>query len=82
MQNKIRKNINPKNILRNEKQEFPCQSLESFSEEHYNMENKILNFQFGPICTNQTRHPQHIIFIVFLVLLLPFQVVVFGTLKE
>ena len=55
MQNKIRKNINPENFLRNAKQEFPCQSLESFSEEYYNMENKILDFQFGPVCANQTR---------------------------
>ena len=28
-----KKNINPKNFLRNAKQEFPCQSLESFSRE-------------------------------------------------
>ena len=55
MQNKIMKNINPENFLQNAKQEFPCQSLESFSGEYYNMENKILNFQFGPVCTNQTR---------------------------
>ena len=54
-ENKIRKNINPENFLRNAKQEFPCQSLESFSEEYYNMENKILDFQFGPVCANQTR---------------------------
>ena len=53
--NKIRKNINPKNFLQNTKQEFPCQSLESFSGEYYNMENKILDFQFGPVCANQTR---------------------------
>ena len=55
MQNKIRKNINPENFLRNAKQEFSCQSLESFSGE-YNMENKILDFQlqFGPVCANQT----------------------------
>ena len=33
MQNKLRKNINPENFLRNAKQEFPCQSLESFSGE-------------------------------------------------
>ena len=55
MQNKIRKNINPKNFLRNAKQEFPFQSLESFSDEYCNMENKVLDFQFGPVCTNQTR---------------------------
>ena len=54
MQNKIRKNINPENFLRNAKQEFPCQGLESFSGEYCNMENKILSFQFGPVCTNQT----------------------------
>ena len=50
--NKIRKNIN---FLRNAKQEFPCQSLESLSREYCNMENKILDFQFGPVCANQTR---------------------------
>ena len=54
MQNKIRKNINPENFLRNAKQEFPCQSLESFSGECYNMKNKI-DFQFGPVCANQAR---------------------------
>ena len=48
---KLRK-INP-DFLRNTKQEFPCQSLESFSGEYYNMENKILDFQFGPVCANQ-----------------------------
>ena len=52
-ENKIRKNINPENFLQNAKQEFPCQSLESFSVEYYNMENKILNFQFEPVCTKQ-----------------------------
>ena len=52
---KVSKNINPENFLRNAKQEFPCQSLEYFSEEYYNMENKILDFQFGPVSTNQTR---------------------------
>ena len=41
--------------MRNTKQEFPCQSLEKFSQEYYNMENKILDFQFGPVCANQTR---------------------------
>ena len=51
---KIRKKINPENFLRNAKQEFPCQSLESFSGESYNMENKILNFQFEPVCAKQT----------------------------
>ena len=30
------------------------QSLESFSEEYSNMENEILDFQFGPLYTNQT----------------------------
>ena len=54
MQDKIRKNINPENFLRDAKQEFPCQSLESFPEEYY-MENKILDFQFEPVCANQTR---------------------------
>ena len=51
----LRKNINPENFLRDAKQEFLCQSLESFSEEYYSMENKILDFQFGPVCANQTR---------------------------
>ena len=55
MQNKIRKNINPENSLRNAKQEFTCQSLESFSGEYYNMENKVLDFRSEPVCTNQTR---------------------------
>ena len=58
MQNKIRKNITPENSLRNAKQGFPCQSLESFSGEYYNMENKILDFRFGPVCANQT-HPNY-----------------------
>ena len=39
----------------NAKQEFPCQSLESFFGEYRNMENKILGFQFEPVCTKQTR---------------------------
>ena len=51
---KISKNINPENLLRNANQEFPCQSLESFSGGYYNMENKILDFHFGPVCANQT----------------------------
>ena len=55
---KLGKNINPENLLQNAKQEFPCQSLEGFSGECYNMENKILDFQFGPVCTNQT-HPNY-----------------------
>ena len=55
MQNKIRKNINPENFLLNAKQELPCQTLESFSEEYYNMENKILQLQFLPVCANKTR---------------------------
>ena len=54
-ENKIRKNINYENFLRNAKQEFPCQSLVSFSGEYYNMENKIIDFQFGPVCATQTR---------------------------
>ena len=49
-----KQNITPKNFLQNAKQGFPCQSLESFSGEYYNMKNKILNFQFGPVCANQT----------------------------
>ena len=55
MQNKIRKNVNPENFSRNTKHEFPCQKLESFSGEYCNMENKILDFQFGPVRVNQTR---------------------------
>ena len=57
--NKIRKNKNPKNFLQNAKQEFLWQSLESFSGEYYNMESKILNFQFEPVCTNQTQVDQN-----------------------
>ena len=53
--NKIRKTINPDNFWRNAKQEFPCQNLESFSGEYYNIENEILDFQFGTVCANQTR---------------------------
>ena len=34
--------------------EFLCQSLESFSAEYYKIEIKILDFQFGPVCANQT----------------------------
>ena len=52
-ENKIRKNLNPKDNLRNAKQEFPGQSLESFS--RYNMENIILDFQFEPACAKQAR---------------------------
>ena len=40
------------------KQEFPCQSLESFSGEYYNMENKTFDFQFEPVCAKQT-HPNY-----------------------
>ena len=29
--------------------------MENFSGEYNNMENKIVNFQSGPVCTNQTR---------------------------
>ena len=43
--------MNPKNFLRNAKQEFPCQSSEGFSGEYYNMKNKLL----GPVCAKQTR---------------------------
>ena len=57
-ENKLRKNINPENFLRNAKQEFPCQSLKSFSGEYYNIENKILDFQFEPVCAKQT-HPNY-----------------------
>ena len=48
--------------MRKAKQEFPCQSLQSFPGEYYNkiklenkMENKIIDFQFRPVCANQTR---------------------------
>ena len=58
MQNKIRKKINSENFLRNAKQEFPCQSLESFSGEYYNMENKILDFRFGPVLCAPTKLAQ------------------------
>ena len=54
-ENKIRKNINPEKLLRNAKQEFPWQSLEIFSGKYYNMENKILDIQFWPVCVNQAR---------------------------
>ena len=50
--------INPENFLRNAKQEFPCQSLESFSGEYCNMENKILNFWFGPVLCAPTKLAQ------------------------
>ena len=55
LENKIRKNITLENILWNAKQEFPCQSLESFPGEYYNMKNKTLDFQFEPVSTKQTR---------------------------
>ena len=58
MQNKVRKNINPENVLRNAKQEFPCQSFENFSGECYNMENKILGFRFGPVLCASTKLAQ------------------------
>ena len=54
-ENKIRKNINPENFLWNAKQEFPYQSLESFSREYYNTENKIFGFQFETVCTKKSR---------------------------
>ena len=57
-ENKIRKNINPNKFLQNAKQKFPCQSLKSFSGEYYNIENKILDFQFEPVCAKQT-HPNY-----------------------
>ena len=46
--------MNSKNFLQNAKQKFPCQSLESFSGENYNMKNKILDFQFEAVCAKQT----------------------------
>ena len=58
MQNTIRKNINPENFLRNAKQEFPCQSVESFFGEYYNIENKILDFRFGPVLWAPTKLAQ------------------------
>ena len=36
--------------MRNAKQEFLCKNLESFSGENYNIEKKILDFQFEPVC--------------------------------
>ena len=36
--------------MQNATQEFLCQTLGSFFGEYYNMENKILDFQFGPVC--------------------------------
>ena len=53
---KIRKNINPENFLQNAKQEFPCPSLESFSGEYYNMENKILGLDL--CCVHQPNSPK------------------------
>ena len=44
--------------MRNKKQEFSCQSLESFSGEYYNMENKILDFRFGPVLCTPTKLAQ------------------------
>ena len=41
--------------MQNAKQEFQGQSLESFSREYYNMENKIPGFQFEPVCAKQAR---------------------------
>ena len=35
--------------MRNANQEFSCQSLESFSREYHNMENKIFGFKFEPV---------------------------------
>ena len=58
MQNKIWKNINPENFLQNTKQEFSCQSLESFSGEYYNMKNKILDFRFGSVLCAPTKLTQ------------------------
>ena len=55
MNNYILHERNAENFLRNVKEEFPCQSLDSSSGVYYNMENKILDFQFGPVCANQTR---------------------------
>ena len=48
------KNINLKDFLQNTKQEFSCQSLESFSREYCYMENKILSLQFEPVWVKQT----------------------------
>ena len=36
--------------MRNAKQEFLCENLESFSGENYDIEKKILDFQFEPVC--------------------------------
>ena len=58
MQKKIRKNINPENFLRNPKQEFSCQSFQSFSGEYCNMANKILDFRFEPVLCAPTKLTQ------------------------
>ena len=53
-ENEISKNLNPKDFLRNAKQEFLGQSLESFPKEYYNMESKILiGFQVELVCAKQ-----------------------------
>ena len=52
--NNIKKNMNLQNVLRNAKQEFSCKSLENFSGEYYSLGNKILDFQFEPVCAKQT----------------------------
>ena len=51
---KINININPKDFLWKAKQVSPCQSLASSSIEYCDMENKILGFQFEPVCTKIT----------------------------
>ena len=51
-ESKIRKNVNSENFLRNAKFK---KCLKRFSGEYYNMENKILDFQFEPVCAKQTR---------------------------
>ena len=45
--------LNPKNFLRNAEQEFPCQSLASFSGEYYNMEKKSLTFSLDLCAPNK-----------------------------
>ena len=42
----------PEHFLQNARQEFSSQSLESFSGEYYNMENKILDFQCLNLCAS------------------------------
>ena len=53
-ENKIKKNINPEGFLLNIKLVIPRRSLENFYGEYYNMKDKILGFQFEPVCVKRT----------------------------